>query len=152
MLARVTLATGAELATHQTFLRPDGSAKAPLGKQARLFAAGGKTIGDGVWFGAVDPNREFIVAEGIESLLSALRIFGVAAGCAALSQYGIRTLILPAHARLIRISADHDERGQGLAAAREAARRWRAEGRVVAASISPRVGEDANNVWLRKRA
>ena len=52
----------------------------------------------------------------------------------------------------MRISADHDELGQGLAAAREAARRWLAEGRAVAVSISPKVGEDANDVWLRKRA
>ena len=41
MLARVSLATGAEITTHQTFVEPDGSGKAPLGKQARLFAAGG---------------------------------------------------------------------------------------------------------------
>jgi putative DNA primase/helicase len=48
MLARVSLATGAEIATHQTFVEPDGSGKAPLGKQARLFAAGGRTVGGGV--------------------------------------------------------------------------------------------------------
>jgi hypothetical protein len=48
MLARVALASGAEITTHQTFVRHDGSTKAPLGKQARLFAAGGRTIGGGV--------------------------------------------------------------------------------------------------------
>jgi putative DNA primase/helicase len=152
MLARVALASGAEITTHQTFVRDDGSAKAPLGKQARLFAAGGRTIGGGVWFGIVEPDREFIVGEGIESTLSAMRIFGVSAGCAALSAFGIRTLVLPSQARRVRISTDHDEHGQGLAAAREASRRWLGEGRAVVASISPRVGEDANDVWLRKRA
>ena len=152
MLARVALASGAEITTHQTFVRHDGSAKAPLGKRARLFAAGGRTIGGGVWFGVVDPDREFIVAEGIESTLSAMRIFGASAGCAALSAFGIRTLVLPSQARRVRISTDHDEHGQGLAAAREAGRRWLGEGRAVVASISPRVGEDANDVWLRKRA
>ena len=151
MLARVSLATGAEIATHQTFVEPDGSGKAPLGKQARLFASGGRTIGGGVWFGEADSNREFIVAEGIESTLSAMRIFDVTAGCAALSEIGIRRLILPSTARRVRIFADHDELGQGLAAAREAGRRWLAEGRAVAVSISPTVGEDANDVWLRKR-
>ena len=55
-----------------------------------------------MWFGRVDPNREFIVAKGIESLLSALRIFGVTAGCAALSEIGIRRLVLPPAARLIK--------------------------------------------------
>ena len=47
MLARVSLASGVEITTHQTFVRHDGSAKAPLGKQSRLFAAGGCTIGGG---------------------------------------------------------------------------------------------------------
>ena len=109
------------------------------------------TIGGGVWFGEADSNREFIVAEGIESTLSAMRVFDVTAGCAALSEIGIRRLILPSTARRVRIFADHDELGQGLAAAREAGRRWLAEGRAVAVSISPTVGEDANDVWLRKR-
>jgi putative DNA primase/helicase len=152
MLARVSLASGVEITTHQTFVRHDGSGKAPLGKRARLFAAGGRTIGGGVWFGVVDPDREFIVGEGFESTLSAMRIFGVSAGCAALSAFGIRTLVLPSQARRVRISADHDEHGQGLSAAREASRRWLGEGRAVVASISPKVGEDANDVWLRKRA
>ena len=97
-------------------------------------------------------EREFVVGEGIESTLSAMRIFGVSAGCAALSAFGIRTLVLPSQARRVRISTDHDEHGQGLTAAREASRRWLGEGRAVVASISPNVGEDANDVWLRKRA
>jgi hypothetical protein len=87
MLARVSLANGVDLTTHQTFLRPDGSGKAPLGEKARLFAAGGRTAGGGVWIGGVTaPTTEFVVAEGIESLLSALRIFNASAGCAALSE------------------------------------------------------------------
>ena len=152
MLARVSLASGAEITTHQTFVRHDGSGKAPLGKQSRLFAAGGKTIGGGVWFGAADPDREFIVGEGIESTLSAMRIFRVSAGCAALSAFGIRTLVLPPQARRVRISTDHDRLGQGLEAARDASRRWLIEGRAVAASISPTIGEDANDLWLKIRA
>jgi putative DNA primase/helicase len=126
--------------------------KAPLGKQSRLFAAGGRTIGGGVWFGVADPDHEFIVGEGIESTLSAMRIFGVSAGCAALSAFGICTLVLPPQARRVRISTDHDEHSQGLVAARDASRRWLSEGRAVAASISLKVGEDANDVWLRIRA
>ena len=152
MLARVSLASGAEITTHQTFVRHDGSCKAPLGKQSRLFAAGGKTIGGGVWFGAADPDREFIVGEGIESTLSAMRIFGASAGCAALSAFGIRVLVLPPQARRVRISTDHDRLGQGLEAARDASRRWLNEGRAVAASISPTIGEDANDLWLRIKA
>ena len=50
----------------------------------------------------------------------------------------------------MRIFADNDELGQGLAAAREAWRRWRAEGREVAVSIAAAAGEDANDVWLTR--
>ena len=149
MLARVALATGEDITSHQTFVEPDGSGKAEIEKP-RLFAAGGKTIGGGVWFGQANPEREFIVAEGIESTLSAMRIFGVTAGCAALSEGGVRKLVLPPAARLARIFPDHDELGQSIAAANEAAPRWRAEGRTVKATMSPIVGEDANNVWLAR--
>ena len=150
MLTRVALADGANLTTHQTFLEPDGSGKAPLEKPRLFVGSGGKAKGGGIWFGVVDPAHEFIVAEGIESCLSSMRIFGVAAGCAALSEGGIRTLILPPEARRVRVFADHDELQQGLSAARDAARRWRAEGRDVKATMSEKVGEDANNVWLRR--
>ena len=149
MLARVALATGEDITSHQTFVEPDGSGKAEIEKP-RLFAAGGKTIGGGVWFGQANPEREFIVAEGIESTLSAMRIFGVTAGCAALSEGGVRKLVLPPAARLVRIFPDHDELGQSLAAANEAAPRWRAEGRTVRATMSPNVGEDANDVLLAR--
>ena len=98
----------------------------------------------------VDPDREFIVAEGIETTLSAMRIFDVTAGCAALSEIGVRRLILPSTARRVRVFADHDELGQGLAAAREAGRRWLAEGRAVAVSMAAKAGDDANDLW-RKR-
>ena len=136
MLARVALADGTDLSTHQTYLTPDGR-KAPLGEQTRLFPAGSKTTGGGVWLGEVDKNREFIVGEGIESTLSAMRIFSADAGCAALSAFGVSRLILPPEARAVRIFADHDSFGQGLASARVAVQRWRAEGREVAVMMSP---------------
>ena len=151
MLALVKLADGTELTTHQTFLEPDGFGKAPLGGKTRLFPSGVSPVGGGVWFCQPNGNEEFLVAEGLESLLSALRIFGVTAGCAALSAIGVRRLILPPEARKVRIFADHDELGQGLVAAREARWRWRSEGRAVAISRAENVGEDANDVWMRMR-
>jgi putative DNA primase/helicase len=151
MVACVSLADGVELTTHQTFIKLDGSGKAPIDK-ARLFASCEAIAGGGVWFGEADPEREFAVAEGIESTLSTMRIFGVQAGCAALSEGGMRRLVLPPGARRVRIFADNDELGQGLAAAREAWRRWRAEGREVVVSISSSIGEDANDVWRRRTA
>ena len=150
-MARVALATGEDITSHMTFLEPDGSNKAEIEKP-RLFAAGGKTVGGGVSFGQPDPEREFIVAEGIESLLSALRLFGVTAGCAALSAVGICNLVLPpvTMVRAVRIFPDYDELGQSLSAARNATRRWRGEGRIVRATMSETVGEDANDVLLAR--
>jgi putative DNA primase/helicase len=150
MLARVALATGEDLATHQTFIELDGSGKAPVGNKARLFVAGARTVAAGVWFGRADPAREFVVGEGIESTLSGMRLSSVRAGCAALSAFGIRRLILPPQAKLVRIWCDNDELAQSVTAARAAADRWRAEGRTVAASMSPTVGMDPNDIWLGK--
>lgn len=149
MLARVSLADGTDLTTHQTFLTHDGH-KAELGDKTRLFAAGGKTIGGGVWFGVARPDYEFVVAEGLESCLSAMRLYSADAGCAALSAVSVSRLILPPAARKIRIFTDHDPFNQGLASARVAAERWRAEGRAVAIVMSPNVGFDANDVWLER--
>ena len=82
---------GTIITCHQTFLQMDGSEKAPVEKP-KLFPSGVDPAGAAVWFGSPDPDHEFVVAEGIESALSAMRILGVAAGCAALSTWGIRCL------------------------------------------------------------
>jgi putative DNA primase/helicase len=151
MVALVRHADGTELCAHQTFLEEDGGAKARiLGDKARLFPKGGHVAGGGVWFGVVDPTREFIVAEGIESLLSALRLLNAPAGCAALSAGGIQRLILPPGARRVRVFADNDPLNQGIAAAVTARARWRAEGREVAVTRAHEPGWDANDVWRRR--
>ena len=103
-----------------------------------------------MWFGIIDPDHEALVTEGLENLLSGFRIFGVTAGVAALSEGGVRRLILPPAAKMVRIFADHDIKGQGLAAAQAAKRRWTAEGRTVAISISPVIGWDANDTLLHR--
>ena len=76
-----------------------------------------------------------------------MRLSRVEAGVAALSELGVRRLALPEQVRRVRVWADHDAAGQGLSAAREAARRWKTEGREVAVSISPIPGHDANDIW-----
>jgi hypothetical protein len=129
----------------------DGSRKAPVDK-ARLFPAGAPLVGAGVRFGTADADSEFIVAEGIESTLSAMRLFGGPAGCAALSTSGFASLVLPSTIERVRIFADYD--GAGLEAAHAAARRWRGEGRTVRVSRPTQAGCDANDVLiarLRKR-
>ena len=138
---------GEERCAHQTFLALDGSRKAPVDK-ARLFPAGAPLVGAGVRFGTADADSEFIVAEGIESTLSSMRLFGAVAGCAALSADGLTRLVLPSTIERVRIMADYD--GAGLEAAHAAARRWRNEGRTVQVSRPTRAGCDANDVWLAR--
>jgi putative DNA primase/helicase len=149
MIALVRLADGPELAGHQTFLARDGRGKAPIDKP-RLVRAAAQPAGGGVWFGEASTDQEFLVGEGIESTLSAMRLTDTASGCAALSTLGIRRLILPPEARRIRIFADRDAAGQGFNAARVACARWRAEGREVRISLPERIGEDANTILMRR--
>ena len=80
-----------------------------------------------------------------------MRLSTLKPAVAALCELGIRRLLLPDEARRVRIYADHDAAGQGLSAAREAARRWKAEGREVAVSISPIPGHDANDIWIGRQ-
>jgi putative DNA primase/helicase len=148
LVALVALADGTELCAHQTFLARDGSGKAPVEKP-RLFPKGGRTAGGGVWFNEGDRGSGFVVAEGIESCLSAMRLLDLPSGCAALSAHGVRSLILPEAVRKIVIFADRDADGKGLRAAAEARRRWRAEGREVRISLPNQIG-DANDI-LRRR-
>ena len=148
MLALVRRADGAAITHHQTFLAADGRGKAPV-DPPRLFPAGASPEGGGVWFGRADPDREFVVAEGVESLLAAMAIYGAAAGCAALSAVGVRAFELPPEARRVRIVADNDR--CGLSAARDAYRRWRSEGREVRVCTPDARGGDANDMWLERR-
>ena len=129
-----------------TFIKHDGAGKAPI-ERPRLFSGGATPLHGGIWFGKADAHSEFIIGEGVESTLSGMRLSDVQAGCAALSELGVRMLVLPPEARRVRVYADHDLAGQGVSAAREAARRWKAEGREATVSISPIPGHDANDIW-----
>ena len=151
MIALVKLADGAELAGHQTFIAIDGCGKAPIDKP-RLFPAGSQPNGGAVWFGAPAPDQEFLVGEGVESTISAMRLTGAPTGCAALSTLGIRRLILPEGARRVRIFADRDSADQGFNAARVACARWRAEGREVRITLPELAGEDANSILIRRQS
>jgi putative DNA primase/helicase len=151
MIAAVARADNTIITCHQTFLQIDGSGKAPVEKP-KLFPSGVDPAGAAAWFGTPDPTYDFVVAEGIESALSAMRILGVQAGCAALSTWGIKRLVLPQPVRRVTVFADSDELQQGVAAANEARRRWQGEGRTVGVLQAEREGDDANDVWLRRLA
>jgi hypothetical protein len=127
------------LGIHRTFLRPDGSGKAPVVSQKMML---GPCRGGAVRLGT--STEGLLVGEGIETCLAAMQAIGRPAW-AALSTSGLRSLDLPDDIRDVTILADGDPPGE--MAAQHAARRWLREGRRVRIARAP-VGMDFNDVLL----
>jgi putative DNA primase/helicase len=150
MVALIETHDWAPVTSHTTFLSHDGR-KANIEPQ-RLFSAGAKPAGAGVWFTGLSSKTELAVAEGVESTLSAAHLYDAGACVATLSTHGMRTLVLPPSMRWpVRIFADNDRAGHGLAAARDLYRRLRSEGREVVVTLADAIGEDANDIWIRRQ-
>jgi putative DNA primase/helicase len=141
MIARLDNVDGELIGIHRTFLRSDGLGKAEVEPQKAML---GKARGGAVRLGPVEPDQWLIVAEGVESSLSAGMIYRRSAWAAA-SACGIENLILPPEARKILICADRDENGVGERAARRAAGRWAREGREVRLVMPPDNFSDFND-------
>jgi putative DNA primase/helicase len=127
------------LAIHRTFLARDGAGKATVNPQKMML---GPCRGGAVKLCPI--AHRLLIAEGIETALSAMRATGQGAW-AALSTSGLRALELPMEVREVVLLADGDDPGE--AAARDAALRWKCEGRLVRIARPPR-GFDFNDVLL----
>ena len=140
MVGLVTRGTDdAPLAIHRTFLARDGAGKAPVVPQKMVL---GPCRGGAV---RLAPGGDVLmVGEGIETCLSAVQATGNPAW-AALSTSGLRAIDLPQDAREVLVLADGDDPGE--AAARDAALRWKREGRTVRIARAPR-GTDFNDLLL----
>jgi hypothetical protein len=116
---------------HRTFLAQDGRGKAPVEPNKMML---GSLSGGSVHLAEPvsvegDANATFLmVGEGIETTLSAMQLFRRPAW-AALSTSGLTGLILPDNVSDVVVLADADESGE--TAAREAAAKWKQEGRRV---------------------
>jgi putative DNA primase/helicase len=130
---------GESLAIHRTFLARDGVGKAPVTPQKMML---GPCRGGAVRLAM--PTGKLMVGEGIETCLAAMQATGLPAW-AALSTSGLRTLLLPAEIGEVLVLADGDDPGE--AAAVDAARRWKREGRTVRIARPP-TGMDFNDVLL----
>jgi phage/plasmid primase-like uncharacterized protein len=137
--------TGALLAVHRTYLRPDGSGKAAA-EPAR--ATLGPAAGGAVKLGGPLPDAPLVIAEGIETALSAGLLLGAPAW-AAVSAGNMARLDLPGDVRAVVVATDNDP--PGLRAAGVAAHRWRAEGRAVRVALPDEPGADFNDI-ARARA
>ena len=143
MVAAVTTWPVREVvAVHRTFLKADGSGKAPVSQNKIML---GPCSGGAVRLALA--GDELVLAEGIETALSVLQANGKPTW-ATLSTSGLKAVILPPEVKTVIIAADGDE--PGLKAAEEAASRFYREGRKVRIARPPR-GWDFNDV-LQGRA
>ena len=146
MLAAVTNVDGAQVATHRTFIRSDGRGKANIEPTRASLGP--------VWGGAIRlcdfiPGQPLIIAEGIETALSAAILIGAPCWAAISAGNLSKGLILPAEVQDIIIAADPDEPGE--TAARGAWFRWRAEGRA-ARIATPNGSGDFNDILTGKQS
>lgn len=145
MVAQVVDATGQAIACHRTYLDRQGR-KATLDPCKMSLGP--------LWGGAVRltldgaPPPEVVVAEGIETAASAGLLLTLPAWAAVSAGNMAAGLILPEIVRTVTIAADPDTPGRP--AARDAAARWRAEGRVVRIAMPDKPGADFNDL-LRER-
>jgi putative DNA primase/helicase len=115
MVAIATSHTGEARGLHVTALLPDGSDKAKLANPRRMF---GELIGAAVRLGAIGPNGELALAEGIETALSYRDLTGTPTW-AALSTSGLRRFLGLGGVKRLVIAADGDD--AGMSAARDLA-------------------------------
>jgi hypothetical protein len=134
---------GEPLAIHRTFLAHDCTGKAPVTPQKMML---GPCRGGAVRLAI--PSGKLMVGEGIETCLAVMQATGSSAW-AALSTSSLCALQLPADIRDVIVLADGDDTGE--AAALDAARRWKREGRTVRIAHPP-PGLDFNDVLLGHRA
>ena len=142
LVARVDGANG--YAVHRTYLKPDGSGKAPIDPAKAMLGA---TAGGAVRLS--DAGSRLVVAEGVETALSLLSglLSGPACVWAALSTSGMAALRLPDVPRQLTIAPDGDTAGRAaaLALADQASR----DGWSVT-MLTPPVGGDFNDLLRRE--
>jgi phage/plasmid primase-like uncharacterized protein len=122
MIALVHAVDGTPTAVHRTYLAPDGSKKAAV-EPAKA------SLGP-VWGGAIRLHLaapEIVIAEGIETAGAAGVLLGLPAWAAISAGNLGKGVALPPEIKSVVVAADPDRAGEQ--AAREAALRWRAEGR-----------------------
>jgi hypothetical protein len=149
ILAPVVNVVGEQIGVHMTYLRQDGGGKAGIPEEFQRECRG-VIRGGAIRLAEPVPGDELIIGEGIESAFSAMQIFGLA-GWSAVFAGGLKTIELPPEHRRIVTAADNDRSGVGQRNALAAYDRWTAEGRAVRIKTPPDVGDDFNNVLMKRR-
>lgn len=158
MLAAITDARGAHVATHRTYLgiAPDGvwrkvrgaAAKKVLGSFAgaaiRLWSGAGPKGGKGPPLSHCPPGTRLYIAEGIETALSVVVLRPEARVLAAVSLSNMGGLALPANVAEVVLVADGDEGAEAQAALARAVAAHARAGRLVRLVAAP-PGQDLND-------
>ncbi len=149
LIAVIRNGEGRPAGLHITFLKEDGSGKAPIESPRRIIGVReGSTRGGAVRL--FDPrNGEIGLAEGLETAFSAYLMTGTPTW-AALNAGGIERAVLPEEIRRVTIFADRD--GAGLKSAALACERFRREGREVEILAPSEQGQDFNDILLKQNA
>jgi DNA primase len=141
MLARIDRPNGEFVGVHRTWLTPDGRKATLRDPKMSLGPIRGAAVR------LAPPAAVMAIAEGVENALTAIAAGYVA--WSAVSAGGIPNVVLPPIVETVLIVADHDANGVGQLAARKATDRWSAEGRRVRLWLSPREGDDLNDILIR---
>lgn len=152
MVATVQDPGGANVTLHRTFLRPDGSGKADLGEKARMLMPGEIPDGSAVRLSDDFTGGVLGIAEGIETALSAARLFEVPVW-AGLNTSVMKKFRPPEGCEELVVFADNDEKFGGLAAAYALAHRVSCDARCrarVSVKAPPTPGDDWNDVLMKR--
>lgn len=123
MVAAASDVQGRIIGLHRTFLKHDGSGKAPISQNRMML---GDFVGGAVRLSPI--SETLAIGEGIETTLAGMQLFDLP-GWASLSTSMLRYLVLPPDVESVVLLADMD--GPGISAADAAAQRLKAEGRTV---------------------
>ena len=144
LVAAVMNSSGEQVAIHRTWLASDGRGKADVTPTSMTL---GPTRGHAVRLS--EGGDTLIVAEGIETALSASMMFGAPAW-AALSTSGMQNIILPVEYTEIIIAADNDINVAGLRAAEQLRQRLLLQRRKVRILKPKTEGWDFNDVFMSR--
>jgi len=106
MIASVTDLAGVQTGAHRTWLRPDGSGKAPVETPRRAM---GHLLGHGVRFGRA--QDVLAAGEGIETVLSPRQVLPHMPMMAALSAAHLAAILFPLSLRRLYVLQDRDPAG-----------------------------------------
>ncbi|MDR3529206.1 MAG: CHC2 zinc finger domain-containing protein [Rhodopila sp.] len=140
--------TGQPVGLHRTYLRPDGSGKAPMTTRGETVLKPKMIMGTWGVVRLAPIGRALAITEGIENALTAMQVIGWGPTWAVGTQDGIKKLPVLPWIEAVTIFADADDSGVGLTAARTCAERWDAAGREAVIHVPPE-GEDWNDAAQR---